>query len=364
MFDASAVVAGLDVHKASVRVVAVRGDRLVWEGTVASDPVLVEVALRRVGVIACCYEAGPTGYGLTRHLNAVGMRCDVVAPGLVWRQPGDRVKTDPRDARRLAAQFAGGMLEAIYVPPVATEALRDLVRAREDARHDRMRARGRLGKFLLRHGRAMPTRSWSIQRRAWLGQQRFSELTAQAAFDDYLTAVDLVDRRIELLERHLGEAASEGPRAELVARLRCLRGVDTLTAVGLVAEIGDFDRFPSAERFMSFVGLVPSERSSGEQRKLGSITKAGNDHVRRLLVEAAWNHRRRPAASYTIQRRRRDQHPLVVERAMRAEQRLHRRWSRMRSRGKDERTIVVAVARELAGFVWATATDQPLAPVS
>ena len=364
MFDASAVVAGLDVHKVSTRVVVVRGDRLVWEGTVASDPVFVEGALRRVGVVACCYEAGPTGYGLARYLEGVGMRCDVVAPGLVWRQPGDRVKTDPRDARRLAAQFAGGMLEAIYVPPVASEALRDLVRAREDARHDRMRARGRLGTFLLRHGRAMPTQSWSIQRREWLGQQRFTEATAQAAFDDYLTAVALVDRRIAVLERQLAEAASDGPRAELVARLRCLRGVDTLTAVGLVAEIGDFDRFPSAERFMSFVGLVPSERSSGEQRKLGSITKAGNDHVRRLLVEAAWNHRRRPGASYTIQRRRRDQPPLVVERAMRAEQRLHRRWSRMRSRGKDERTIVVAVARELAGFVWATATEQPLAALS
>jgi transposase len=180
----------------------------------------------------------------------------------VWRQPGDRVKTDPRDARRLAGQFAGGMLEAIFVPPVEMEALRDLVRAREDARHDRMRARARLGKFLLRQGRSMPTQSWSIARRAWLGQQRFDEATQQAAFDDYVCAVDLVDRRIELLERHLQDAANDGPQAELIARLRCLRGIDTLTAVGLVAEIGDFERFASAERFMSFVGLVPSERSS------------------------------------------------------------------------------------------------------
>src|SRR6185437_12173894 len=231
MFDSIAVVAGLDVHKASTRVGAVLGDRLVWEGTVASDPPLVEAALRRVGAAACCYEAGPTGYGLARHLRGVGIRCDVVAPGLVWRRPGDRVKTDPRDARRLAAQFAGGMLEAIFVPAVETEALRDLVRAREDARHDRMRARARLGKFLLRHGRLMPTQSWSVQRRAWIGQQRFDEPAAQVAFDDYVTAVDLVDRRIELLERHLAEAAASGPHAELVARLRCLRGVDTLSAV-------------------------------------------------------------------------------------------------------------------------------------
>lgn len=210
----------------------------------------------------------------------------------------------------------------------------------------------------------MPTQSWSIQRRAWLGQQRFAETTQQAAFDDYVTAVVLVDRRIELLEHHLADAANDGPHAQLVARLRCLRGVDTLTAIGIVAEIGDFEHFPSADRFMSFVGLVPSERSSGEQRKLESITKAGNDHVRRLLVEAAWNHRRQPGASYTIQRRRRGQHPLAVERAIRAERRLHRRWSRMRSRGKDERTIVVAVARELAGFIWAVATDQPLIPTA
>ncbi len=223
-----------------------------------------------------------------------------------------------------------------------------------------MRARGRLSKFLLRQGRSMPTQSWSIQRRAWLGQQRFDELTMQAAFDDYVASVDIVDRRIERLELALHEQASNGPYTELVARLRCLRGVDTLTAIGIVAEIGDFERFETAERFMSFIGLVPSEHSSGAKRSLGGITKAGNSHVRRLLVEAAWNHRRRPAMSYTIQRRRHGQHPLAVERAIRAEHRLHKRFSRMQARGKPEPVIVTAVARELAGFIWATATDQPI----
>ena len=356
------IVAGLDVHKRSTRIAVVQGDRLVGEVTVASDPQIVEAALLRLGVEVCCYEAGPTGYGLYRYLNERGLVCEVIAPGLVWRQPGDRIKTDPRDARRLAAQYAGGMLRAIHVLSPEQEALRDLVRAREDARHDRMRARGRLGKFLLRQDRSMPTQSWSLQRRSWLGQQVFEEPAAQAAFDDYLMSVDLVDRRIETLERGLAEQALEGPYAELVARLRCLRGIDTLSAVGLAAEIGDFARFASAEAFMSFVGLVPSEHSSGAKRTQGSITKAGNAHARRLLVEAAWNHRRRPGASYAIQRRRRDQQPLAVARARRAEQRLHKRWTRLRSRGKDERTIVVAVARELAGFVWATATDQPLHP--
>jgi transposase len=250
------------------------------------------------------------------------------------------------------------------VPSPEQEGLRDLVRAREDARHDRSRTRLRLSAFLLRQGRCLPTKSWSVTRRAWLGQQRFDRVGAQAAFDDYVTAVDLVDRRIDLLERQLGEQAQAGPYAELVARLRCLRGIDTLSAVGIAAEIGDFDRFATAGQFMGFVGLVPSERSSGERRQRGSITKTGNDHVRRLLIEAAWNHRRRPALSYVIQRRRRDQPPLAVERAIRAEQRLYRRWLRLRARGKDERTIVVAVARELAGFVWAQATEQPLTPAA
>jgi len=356
------VVAGLDVHKVSTRIAAVRGDRLVGEVSVASQVEVVEAALRRLGVEACCYEAGPTGFGLARYLNEAGLSCRVVAPGLVWRRPGDRVKTDPRDARRLAAQYAGGMLDAIFVPDVEQEGLRDLVRAREDARHDRSRTRLRLMAFVLRHGRVMPSRSWCGQRRSWLGQQRFDQQGAQAAFDDYVTAIDVVDRRIELLERQIAEQAQSGSHAELVARLRCLRGIDTLSAVGMVAEIGDFDRFATAEQFMSFVGLVPSERSSGECQRRGSITKPGNDHVRRLLIEAAWNNRGRPTTSWGIQRRRRDQPPLAVERAIRAEQRLHRRWQRLRARGKDERTIVVAVARELAGFIWAQATQQPITP--
>ena len=364
MSDRTAAVAGLDVHKLSTRIAAVRGDRLVQEVTVTSQPDAVERELRRLGVESCCYEAGPTGFGLARHLNAAGIACQVVAPGLVWRQLGDRVKTDPRDARRLAAQYAGGMLEPIFVPSPEQEGLRDLVRAREDARQDRSRTRLRLTAFLLRQGRSLPTKSWCGQRRTWLGQQCFDQVAAQAAFDDYVTAVDVVDRRIELLERQLGEQAQAGPYAELVARLRCLRGIDTLSAIGIAAEIGNFDRFATAGQFMGFVGLVPSERSSGERRQRGSITKTGNDHVRRLLIEAAWNCRHRPLTSYSIQRRRRDQQPLAVERAIRAEQRLHRRWLRLRARSKDERTIVVAVARELAGFVWAQATEQPLTPAS
>jgi transposase len=197
-------------------------------------------------------------------------------------------------------------------------------------------------------------------RRAWLGRQAFDLPGQQQAFDDYLFAVDQVDRRIEGLEAELDRLAAQGPYSELIARLRCMRGIDTLSAIGLVAEAGDFTRFKTAEQFMSFVGLVPSERSSGESRRQGSITKAGSAHARRLLVESAWNSRRRPTVGYELARRQRGQDPRVLEHAWRCQQRLHRRWARMAGRGKPHQKIVVACARELAGFVWAIATEQPL----
>lgn len=222
-----------------------------------------------------------------------------------------------------------------------------------------MRDRHRLSKFCLRHGRRLPGVSWGVARRKWLSEQCFGFPAQQQTFDSYLHTVDLVDRRIEALERAIGEAAEQGPWSELVARLRCLRGVDTLTALALVTEIGDFSRFRSAQEFMAFVGLVPSERSSGEQRRQGSITKVGNSHVRRLLVESAWHARRRPKVGYELARRQRGQDPFVLERAWRCQQRLYSRWQRMAGRGKPQQKIVVACARELAGFVWAIATEQP-----
>jgi transposase len=279
---------------------------------------------------------------------------------LVPQRPGDRVKTDPRDARKLARLHAGGLLEPIHVPSPELEAARDLVRAREDARLDRMRDRQRLSKFCLRHGRLLPTSAWTIVRRKWLGEQRFEHAGEQITFDTYLHAVDLVDARVGKLEQAIRETAAQGPWRELVARLCCLRGIDTLSAFGLAAEISDFSRFRSAEEFMAFVGLVPSEHSSGERRRQGSITKVGNSHVRRLLVEAAWHARRRPKVGYELARRQRGQDAIVIERSWRCQQRLYQRWQRMAGRGKPHQKIVVACARELAGFVWAIATDQPL----
>jgi transposase len=363
MNESTTVTVGLDVHASSIRLAAIRRDELLDERTLPYDHEAVERALRRWPAVRCCYEAGPTGFGLYRHLGEQGISCEVVAPGLVPQRPGDRVKTDSRDARKLARLLAGGLLEPIHVPSREFEAARDLVRAREDARLDRMRDRHRLSKFCLRQGRSLPWKSWGIARRKWLSEQRFPFAAQQLTFDTYVHALDLVDRRIEALEQAIRETSLEGPWAGLVARLRCLRGVDTLTALALAVEIGDFGRFATAQELMAFVGLVPSEHSSGEKRRQGSITKVGNGHVRRLLVESAWHARRRPTVGYELARRQRGQDALVIERAWRCQQRLHSRWQRMAARGKPQQKIVVACARELAGFVWAIATDQPLRSV-
>lgn len=360
MMDAMPATAGLDVHKATIRVAVIRGGELLFERTLPHDHQQVIVALECWPGVRVCQEAGPTGFGLHRALIAAGIDSVIVAPGLVPSRPGDRVKTDKRDARRLAGLHAAGLLTEIFVPSLELEDLRDLVRAREDARLDRMRARHRLSKFLLRHDREMPTQCWGPTRRAWLGRQAFDLSGQQAAFDDYLQAVDLIDRRIQRLEAAIGDHAAAGPHAAVIGRLRCVRGIDTLTAVGLVAEAGDFTRFKTAEQFMSFCGLVPSEHSSGESRRQGAITKAGSSHARRLLIEAAWNGRRRPTVGYELGRRQAGQDPATIERAWRCQQRIHRRWQRMSGRGKPHPKIVVACSRELAGFVWAIATEQPL----
>ena len=353
-------VAGLDVHAASIRLAVVREDELLDERTLPFDGELIARELRRLGVARVCYEAGPTGFGLARQLREAGLTCDVIAPGLVPRRSSDRVKTDVRDARKLALLYQGGMLAPIWVPSLEQEAVRDLIRAREDARQDRARARQRLGKFVLRHDLRLPGAGWTLTRRQWLGRQAFAQAAQQVAFDDYLLACDLLDRRIETLEREIDEWAVHDSFRELVGRLRCLRGVDTLTAIGLVAEIGDFSRFKTAPAFMAYLGLVPCESSSGERRRQGALTKTGNNHARRLLIEAAHNQRRRPARSAHLARRQAGQPAEVVARAQQAQLRLNKRWQRMGARGKHSNKIAASVARELAGFVWAIATEQPL----
>ena len=306
------------------------------------------------GPVRAAYEAGPTGYGLARELARRGVGCVVAAPSKIPRASGDRVKTDRRDAELLARLLLAGKLHAVRVPGDEEEALRDLVRAREAVRVDLMRCRHRLSKLLLRHGiRYEDGNAWTERHRQWLFTISLGHAPAQTTLLDAMGAIDALTHRREQLEREILCLLPTAPWAVQVGRLRCLRGVDTLTAVGLCSEVGDFERFARPGQLMSYVGLVPAEASTGEQRRLGSITKTGSDHARRLLVEAAWHYRSRPNIGRALTDRQDGQPPEAVAIAWSAQRRLHRTWTRLEARAKRKTIIAVAAARELAGFVWA-----------
>ena len=306
--------------------------------------------------VRATYEAGPTGYGLARELAGREVGCVVAAPGKIPRAAADRVKTDRRDAEHLARLLLAGKLHPVRVPGEAEEALRDLVRAREDIRGDLMRARHRLSKLLLRHGLRFEGKAWSERHRAWLACVELDQLPAQATLTDYRGAIEaLLHRRAEL-ERQIGSLIPGSPWEREIARLRCLRGIDALSAVGLCAEIGDFARFARAGQLASYVGLVPSESSSGEQRRQGSITKTGSRHARRLLVEAAWHYRHRPYLGRALERRQQGQPAGAIAISWSAQRRLYRTWTRLQAKGKRATVVAVATARELSGFCWAITT--------
>lgn len=305
--------------------------------------------------VRVAYEAGPTGYGLARACLAAGIACTVAAPSRIPRAPGDRVKTDRRDAERLARLLRLGELVGVRVPEPHEEAARDLVRAREDARGDLMRARHRLSKLLLRHGLVYDGAAWTLAHDGWLRRQRFVGRPLALAFDECYGAIVQTKTRRDALDRAIAELAGEPPFAELVGRLVCLRGVSTLTALALTVELGDWSRF-GPRSLGPFLGLTPSEDSTGERRRQGGITKTGNTHARRLLVEAAWHQRRPLRASAALERRRHGQPAAVRARADASARRLHQRWHTLESRGKRRTIVAVAVARELAGHCWALAT--------
>jgi len=305
--------------------------------------------------VRVAYEAGPTGYVLARACARAGIACTVAAPSKIQRPPGDRVKTDRRDAERLARLLRLGELVAVRVPEPHEEAARDLVRAREDARGELMRARHRLSKLLLRHGVVYDARAWTQTHDGWLRRQRFDSRPLQLALEESYAAVVQAKTRREMLDRAIVELAAEAPFADTVGRLCCLRGVSTLTALALTVELGDWTRF-QPQSLGPFLGLTPSEDSSGERRRLGSITKTGNTHARRLLVEAAWHQRRPLRESATLARRRQGQPAPVRAQADRSARRLHHRWHALERRGKRRTIVAVAVARELAGHCWALAT--------
>jgi transposase len=309
-----------------------------------------------------CYEAGVSGYDLYRRVKALGVTCEVVAPSLTPRRPGQRIKTDRRDGRKLVGLYRAGELTVIHVPDQGEEALRDLVRCREAVRQDVGRWRHRLLKLLLRQGRVYSGgRHWSLGHWAWVRRQRFDEPLQQRAFDATLLALEQARTRLADLDRELAAVAQGAPYAEPVGWLRCFRGLDTLSALILVAEIVDFRRFRRPRELMAYLGMVPSEYASADRHRRGGLTKTGNRYARRILIEAAWHYRHRPALHGRVARRLHGQPAEVVQHAWRAQQRLHRRYRHLVGHGKRPPVAAAAVARELIGFVWAVMTQRAAA---
>jgi len=350
---------GLDVHARSVVACGIDGlTGEVFRARLVPDQQAVLGWLRGLpGPVSVVYEAGPTGFGLARFLTAAGIRCVLAAPSKLQRPSGDRVKTDAKDALHLARLLRLGEITAVTVPTVDQEAARDLVRTREDVRGDLMRARHRTSKLLLRQGIVWSGgTAWTGAHLAWLNRQHFEQTGLQVAFDTALEAVLLAQSRRDRLDRAITELATDAEWSAVVRRLGCLRGVSTLTAFGLAVEVGDWHRFTGSS-IGAFLGLVPTEHSSGASRSQGSITKTGNTHARRLLVEAAWHHRRPYRTPSAMLRARWDRAPAAARaRGHAGNQRLHQRWLTFTERRKRPVIANVAIARELAGWCWSLAT--------
>lgn len=357
---------GLDVHKESIAIAVADGDGSAPE-VVATIPNDTTVLLKRMkklaagGRLRCCYEAGPTGFVLQRALTEAGIECNVVAPSLVPRQAGDRVKTDPRDAVKLARFLRSGDLTEVYVPDAATEAMRDLERCRDDAKRAERTARHQLSKFLLRHGRRYDGKTaWTTMHIDWIRRQSFEHQAHHRVLVDCVQAVESASARVERLTQDIVDLIESWSLRPLVKALQALRGVQVVSAVILAAELGDFARFASAPALMAYLGLVPSEHSSGATRRRGRITRTGNGHVRRILIEAAWAYRHRPLMSRHIRKRNEGVATPVQAIAWKAQHRLYRRYTRLLGRGKNKQQTVTALARELAGFVWSIARQPQL----
>jgi len=352
---------GLDVHARSV---AAHGmDEVTGEVFAASLAPGAEVhdwLGKLPGPVAVLYEAGPTGFGLARELRAAGIRCEVAAPSKLQRPAGDRVKNDARDAEHLCRLLRLGEYTPVTVPDAATESARDLVRAREDCRKDLMRSRHRLSKLLLRQQIVYDGNAWTGAHRDWLARQRFDDANLQVTFDEYLDQVLSTLARRDRLDARIEQLAADSAWTPMVRRLCCLRGISTLTGFALAVEIGDWTRF-DGNSIGAYLGLVPSEHSSGRSRMTGPITRTGNAHVRRLLIEAALHHMR-PYRKGKVLRARQDlASPAARARGDAGNRRLHARWAGFQARKKRHHVATVAIARELAGWCWSIAVidDQP-----
>jgi transposase len=326
------------------------------EWQLPNEPTAVRRLMRKLAghrPVRICYEAGPLGYTLKRQLDAADLPCMVVAPSLIPRRQGDRVKTDRRDARKLAELLRAGMLVEVHPPTEEEESARDLWRCREDAQQDLVRARHRLGKFLLRRGLVFRDgHAGSQSHRWWLGKLEFERDTDRTVFEDYLLAVEQVATRRTNLDQRIEEVCARPAYQRQVGALRCFRGVATVTGLAVTSELFDVRRFPTPSHLAAYLGLTPSEHSSGDQRRQGGITKTGNTHLRRLLIETAWHYRHKPSVGVQLRKRRQGQPPEIIALADRAQQRLCRRYRRMMMRGKHHNKIVVAIARELVCYLW------------
>ena len=357
---------GLDVHKETIAVSVAEADRgeVRYLGEVpntADSVVKLVKRLRKEGAkLSFCYEAGPCGYGLHRQLQDLGQDCQVVAPSLIPRKPGDRVKTDRRDSLNLARLHRAGELTAVWVPDGAQEALRDLTRAREDMKHIQLQAKQRLLGFLLRHGKRFEGKdNWTQAHFRWFEEVKFGQPVQQIVFQEYVDSVQAITRRVAALDEQMEHAAKDSVFWPVIEGLMALRGVKLITATTIVAEIGDLRRFANAPQLMAYLGVVPSEHSSGESKSRGSITKTGNGHVRRVLVEAAWQYRYPARKTAVLQRRAERASEQVQEIAWKAQKRLCARYRLLEARGKLKVQVCIAVARELAGFIWAIGQTLP-----
>jgi transposase len=352
---------GLDVHKATLSVTVAEEGRdgaVRFLGTIPNTPMDVAKLAKRLGKdgyrLEFCYEAGGCGYGIYRQLTALGHGCMVVAPTLIARKPGDRIKTDRRDSERLAMQHRSGDLTAVWVPDEVHEAMRDLVRARIDAMMQLMRARQQLLAFLLRHRRTYETgKNWTLRHRRWLAGQSFEQEAHRIVFQDYVEAEWAAQNRRDQLEARITEMLPNWSMAPLVDALRALRGLDLISVVIFVAAIGDLGRFATPRQLMAYLGLVPSEQSSGERVRRGGITKTGNREARRMLVEAAWSYRYPARVSMGKTDIVVRQPKTIRDIAWKAQVRLCGRYRALNASGKRPTVVVAAIARELSGFVWA-----------
>jgi len=362
---------GLDVHKLSISVTTAEDGRdgaVRFCGEVANTPEQVRKLAGRLSRsgsrLEFCYEAGGCGYGIYRQLTEMDHGCLVAAPTLIARKPGDRIKTDRRDSQMLALQHRAGGLTAVWVPDEVHEAMRDLVRARGDAMMALMRARQQLLAFLLRHGRTYPVgKPWTLRHRRWLAGQAFEQDAHRIVFQDYVEAVWAAQDRRKQLEARISAMLAGWSLSPLVEALRALRGLDTISAVSFVAAVGDLGRFENPRRLMAYLGLVPSEHSSGDRIRRGGITKTGNREARRMLVEAAWSYRYPPRVSTGKTDVVSRQPKVVRDVAWKAQVRLCDRYRRLSAGGKRPTVVIAAIARELSGFIWAIGQEvRPAAP--